>query len=59
MLGLLLPFQLNNSVGQEMHDQTEFHLKLVINFRCGAVPSYTLDSQLRDTWFTVGIQVTY
>ena len=32
-------------------DLVEYHLKLVINLWCGAVPSqYTVDSQLRDIW---------
>lgn len=32
-------------------NQAEYHLKLVINLWCGAVPSqYSLDSQLRDIW---------
>jgi hypothetical protein len=32
-------------------NQAEYHLKLVINLWCGAVPSqYALDSQLRDIW---------
>jgi hypothetical protein len=32
-------------------NQAEFHLKLVINLRYGAVPSrHTMDSQLRDIW---------
>jgi len=32
-------------------DQVEYHLKLVINLWCGAVPAqYTADSQLRDIW---------
>jgi hypothetical protein len=41
-------------------NQAEFHLKLVINLRCGAAPSrYTPDSELRDIWARVRIQVTY
>jgi hypothetical protein len=32
-------------------NQAEYHLKLVINLWCGAVPSeYKLDAQLRDVW---------
>jgi hypothetical protein len=32
-------------------NQAEYHLKLVINLWCGAVPSqYSLDAQLRDIW---------
>jgi hypothetical protein len=32
-------------------DLVEYHLKLVINLWCGAVPAqYTADSQLRDIW---------
>ena len=32
-------------------NQVEYHLKLVINLWCGAVPTgYTIDSQLRDIW---------
>jgi hypothetical protein len=41
-------------------NQDEYHFKLVIKLRRGAVPSQcALDSQLRDIWVTVEIQVTY
>jgi hypothetical protein len=38
-------------------NQAEFHLKLVINLRCGAAPSrYTPDSELRDIWARSGFK---
>jgi hypothetical protein len=41
-------------------NQDEYHLKLAINLRRGAVPSQcALDSQLRDIWVTFEIQITY